>query len=145
MAEPEQAAAGLDERSRGSDPDGAGDYPDFGGPPRRAGGGGGHRPGGAAGERAARRPPPNPRGPGRPIAEHVGVARRRAGFADLDRDFLAAARSVVSTSGYLRGGPYRRGLRTIAAPVLMLHGDRHPLVPLPAARAAARRNPSWSL
>jgi pimeloyl-ACP methyl ester carboxylesterase len=79
------------------------------------------------------------------LAEHVEVARRRTGFTDLDRDFLAAARSVVSTSGYLRGGPYRRGLRSVAAPVLMLHGDRDRLVPLAAARSAARQNPSWSL
>jgi pimeloyl-ACP methyl ester carboxylesterase len=79
------------------------------------------------------------------LALHVAVARRRARFTDINRDFLAAARSVVATSGYLRGRPYRRGIRSIPAPVLLVHGERDRLVPLAAARAAARRDPSWSL
>jgi len=79
------------------------------------------------------------------VAAHVAVARRRAGFTDVSRDFLAAARSVVATAGYLRGRPYRRGIRAVRAPVLLVHGDRDRLVPLAAARAAARRHPSWSL
>jgi pimeloyl-ACP methyl ester carboxylesterase len=79
------------------------------------------------------------------IAQHVAVARRRVEFTDVDRAFLAAARSVVATAGYLGGRPYRRAIRSIAAPVLLLHGARDRLVPLAAARAAARRNPSWSL
>jgi pimeloyl-ACP methyl ester carboxylesterase len=79
------------------------------------------------------------------VAEHVAVARRRAKFTDIDRDFLAAARSVMTTTGYLGGGPYRRAIRSIGAPVLMLHGARDRLVPVAAARDAARRNPSWSL
>ena len=52
---------------------------------------------------------------------------------------------VVATAGYLRGRPYRRGIRAVRAPVLLVHGDRDRLVPLAAARAAARRHPSWSL
>jgi pimeloyl-ACP methyl ester carboxylesterase len=79
------------------------------------------------------------------LAEHVAVARRRAEFTDINRDFAAAARSVLATVGYLGGGPYRRTIRSIAGPVLMLHGARDRLVPLAAARDAARRNPSWSL
>jgi pimeloyl-ACP methyl ester carboxylesterase len=79
------------------------------------------------------------------LAEHVTVARRRTEFTDINRDFLAAARSVLTTAGYLSGGRYRRGIRSISVPVLMLHGDRDRLVPLAAARDAARRNPSWSL
>lgn len=83
--------------------------------------------------------------PAEVLAEHVEMARRRAGFADLAGDFLAAARSVVATAGYLRGMPYRRGIRTVRAPVLLVHGERDRLVPLAAAQAAARGNPAWSL
>jgi pimeloyl-ACP methyl ester carboxylesterase len=79
------------------------------------------------------------------VAQHVAIARRRAQFADASRDFLAAARSVSATTGYIRGSAYRRGIRSITAPVLLLHGDRDRLVPIAVARAAARANPSWSL
>ncbi len=79
------------------------------------------------------------------VAQHVEVARRRAGVTGIEQDFLAAARSVLSTAGYVRGWPYRRIIRTIQSPVLLVHGDRDRLVPLAAAKAAARQNPSWSL
>jgi pimeloyl-ACP methyl ester carboxylesterase len=79
------------------------------------------------------------------VAQHVAIARRRAQFADATRDFLAAARSVSATAGYFRGSQYRRGIRSITAPVLLLHGDRDRLVPVAAARAAAAANPPWSL
>jgi pimeloyl-ACP methyl ester carboxylesterase len=79
------------------------------------------------------------------LAEHVEVARRRAGLADVGDDFLTAARSVLATSGYMRGLPYRRGIRTIQAPVLLMHGERDRLVPVVAARAVARANPAWTL
>ena len=79
------------------------------------------------------------------IAQHVALARRRAEFTDAGPDFLVAARSVVAMAGYLRGRSYRRMLGSIGAPVLLLHGDRDRLVPVAAARAVARRNPSWSL
>jgi pimeloyl-ACP methyl ester carboxylesterase len=78
------------------------------------------------------------------VAEHVEVARRRAAFTDVERDFLAAARSVVATAGFY-GNPYRRGIRSITVPVLIVHGARDRLVPVAAARAAVRANPSWSL
>jgi pimeloyl-ACP methyl ester carboxylesterase len=83
--------------------------------------------------------------PGDVVAQHVDLARRRAEFTDVNRDFLAAARSVVSTAGAFRGLPYRRGIRTVTAPILMLHGERDRLVPVAAARALARANPSWTL
>jgi pimeloyl-ACP methyl ester carboxylesterase len=79
------------------------------------------------------------------VAQHVAMARRRAQFADATRDFLAAARSVSAAAGYFRGSAYRRGIRSITAPVLLLHGDRDRLVPVGVARAAAVANPSWSL
>ena len=79
------------------------------------------------------------------VAQHVEVARRRVGVPGVEQDFLAAARSVMATAGYVRGWPYRRMIRSIQSPVLLLHGARDRLVPLAAARVAARHNPSWSL
>jgi pimeloyl-ACP methyl ester carboxylesterase len=51
----------------------------------------------------------------------------------------------VATAGYLRGLPYRRGIREVQAPVLLIHGERDRLVPVAAARAAARANPGWTV
>ena len=79
------------------------------------------------------------------IARHVELARQRSEFTEAARDFAAAMRSVVATIGYGRGRAYRRGIRTITCPVLLVHGDRDRLVPIAVARAAARANPSWSL
>ena len=79
------------------------------------------------------------------IAQHVDVTRQRAAFTSADQDFAAATRSVIATASYARGGAYRRGIRSITCPVLLLHGDRDRLVPVGVARAAARANPSWSL
>jgi pimeloyl-ACP methyl ester carboxylesterase len=78
------------------------------------------------------------------LAEHVALARERAGFADAGETFLAAARSVVATAGIAGGRRYRRGIRTVEGPVLLVHGERDRLVPLAAARVAARTNPAWS-
>jgi pimeloyl-ACP methyl ester carboxylesterase len=79
------------------------------------------------------------------MAQHVTMAHRRTKFPHTEKDFLVAARSVVSTAGYFRSPSYRRTMRSIQAPVLMLHGVRDRLVPLAAARAAAHLNPSWKL
>ena len=79
------------------------------------------------------------------VALHVALARRRTEFAGTEQDFLVAARSVVSSAGYVRSRSYRRLMQSIRAPVLMVHGVRDRLVPLAAARAAARLNPSWKL
>lgn len=79
------------------------------------------------------------------VALHVDVARQRAAFAEASRDVTTAARSVVATAGYLHGLRYRQAIRSIGCPVLLLHGSGDRLVPVAAARAAARANPSWSL
>jgi pimeloyl-ACP methyl ester carboxylesterase len=78
-------------------------------------------------------------------ASHVAVARERAAFSGTDRDFAAAMRSVIVTASYFGGRHYRQGLRSIRCPVLLIHGDRDRLVPVGAARATARANPSWAL
>ncbi len=79
------------------------------------------------------------------VARHVEMARRRAAFTEAGRDFAIAARSVIATASDLRGHGYRHSVRSISCPVLLLHGDGDRLVPVAAARAAVRANPSWSL
>ena len=79
------------------------------------------------------------------VAEHVTVARQRASFDTGGRDFAAAMRSVIATSGYGHGQAYRRAVASVRCPVLLLHGERDRLVPVSVARGAARAHPSWSL
>ncbi|HWG63551.1 MAG TPA: alpha/beta hydrolase [Streptosporangiaceae bacterium] len=79
------------------------------------------------------------------VAQHVALVKRRGAITEAERDFAQATRSVVATVGYVHGRAYRRGIRSITCPVLLLHGGRDRLVPAAAARAAARRNPSWSV
>lgn len=79
------------------------------------------------------------------LAEHVELARRRIQFDDVERDFLVAARSVAARAAVSRGVSYRRLIRSISAPVLVVHGDRDRIVPVAASQAIARRNPSWRL
>ena len=43
------------------------------------------------------------------------------------------------------GGPTAGGIRSVACPVLLIHGTADRLVPIAAARAAIRANPAWSL
>jgi pimeloyl-ACP methyl ester carboxylesterase len=78
------------------------------------------------------------------VAEHVEQVRQRAAFDGARHDFVAAMRSVVTTAGDW-GQAYRRGVRSVSCPVLVVHGERDRLVPVSAARGAARANPSWSL
>jgi len=79
------------------------------------------------------------------VEQHVEVARRRYGFTEADREFTLAARSVVSAAGYITGRSYRRALKSIRCPVLMLHGTLDRLIPVAAARMVARAHPEWSL
>jgi pimeloyl-ACP methyl ester carboxylesterase len=79
------------------------------------------------------------------IARHVEVANQRAGFTGVDRDFSAAIRSVIATVGYPGRSAYRRRIHAVTCPVLLIHGTGDRLVPIGAARAAARASPSWTL
>jgi pimeloyl-ACP methyl ester carboxylesterase len=79
------------------------------------------------------------------VARHVEVVIQRAGFPATEADFAAAVRSVVRTVGYPHGRAYGRRIRSITCPVLLIHGTADRLVPIAAARAAARANPAWSL
>ena len=66
-------------------------------------------------------------------------------MGEVEADFAAAMRSVVRTVGYPHGRAYGRRIRSITCPVLLIHGTADRLVPIAAARAAARANPAWSL
>ena len=79
------------------------------------------------------------------IARHVEVAVQGAGLPGTEHDFAAAVRSVVRTLGYPHGRAYRRRIATVTCPVLLIHGIEDRLVPVAAARAAARANPAWSV
>jgi pimeloyl-ACP methyl ester carboxylesterase len=56
-------------------------------------------------------------------------------------DMMAAFQSLTLTVSRRR--QFGLMLRQIAAPVLMLHGDRDRFVPIGAARATARAHPTW--
>jgi pimeloyl-ACP methyl ester carboxylesterase len=79
------------------------------------------------------------------VEQHIDVARRRAAMAGSGRDFAHAARSVIETAGFVRGQAYRRAVRGVGCPVLLIHGQRDRLVPVSVARLAARAHPAWSL
>jgi pimeloyl-ACP methyl ester carboxylesterase len=79
------------------------------------------------------------------VEQHVEMARRRAAFTDGEQDFLTATRSVVAESSYVTGRRYRRAVRSVGCPVLLLHGTLDRLVPVAAARAAARAHPAWTV
>lgn len=78
------------------------------------------------------------------VAMHIEVARRRAAMNGNGKDFAHAARSVIETAGFLRGQAYRRAIRQVSSPVLLLHGERDRLVPVSAARMAAKAHPTWT-
>ncbi len=75
------------------------------------------------------------------LAAHAALARERSGYPDVDAELVVAARSLLLVIGRRRW-LYRR-MASIAAPVLLLHGDKDRLVPIAAARAAAAANPTW--
>lgn len=61
---------------------------------------------------------------------------------ELDIAFLQAAKSVVHVA--MRRGAYRDLMRSITAPVLLMHGALDRLVPVGSARAAAALCPGWT-
>jgi pimeloyl-ACP methyl ester carboxylesterase len=82
--------------------------------------------------------------PAEAVAAHIAIARRRALFAEAGHDMGVATRSVIATAG--PGGHfYRASIAALRCPVLLLHGQHDRLVPVSAARKAARTYPSWSV
>jgi pimeloyl-ACP methyl ester carboxylesterase len=81
--------------------------------------------------------------PGELVAASVVLAEERAAVAGLDAAFLRAARSLLRVSA--RAGRYWAAMRAVAAPVLLIHGEKDRLVSVRSAREAAVRNPDWRL
>lgn len=79
------------------------------------------------------------------VARHIEVARQRAAMDGTGKDFAHAARSVIETAGFLRGQAYRKSVREVGCPVLIIHGERDRLVPVSAARMAVKAHPDWTL
>lgn len=75
------------------------------------------------------------------IDQHVALARARRSIAGGDADLVLAARSLAP---FLADGRrYATMLSKIKQPVLLIHGERDRLVPVRAARKAARTHPDW--
>ncbi|WP_020141920.1 alpha/beta fold hydrolase [Terracoccus sp. 273MFTsu3.1] len=71
----------------------------------------------------------------------IELAAWRRSLPDPEGEFLGAARSLLRV---LRGRrEYDRIMRDLDRPVLLIHGTRDRLVPVSAARRAARLNPAW--
>ncbi len=79
--------------------------------------------------------------PAHVVDQHLELADQRRAYSDVDAELLSAARSLLWVLADRRR--YAAMQRSITCPVLLLHGDRDRLVPVAAARAAARANPSW--
>jgi pimeloyl-ACP methyl ester carboxylesterase len=79
--------------------------------------------------------------PAHVLAQHLELAGERRDYPDVDAELLTAARSLVWVLADRRR--YAAMQRDIDVPVLLLHGDRDRLVPVAAARAAAKANPRW--
>lgn len=77
------------------------------------------------------------------LEAHYELARKRRQFPWALDAYLEAARSVVFALARRRR--YETMMRSIAAPTLLIEGDRDRLVPLAAARLAIRTCPSWQL
>jgi pimeloyl-ACP methyl ester carboxylesterase len=75
------------------------------------------------------------------LARSVALVEGQEDVTGADRAFLSAARSLAWALA--RSGRYRAAMAEVRAPVLLVHGDRDELVPIAAARAAARAHPDW--
>jgi pimeloyl-ACP methyl ester carboxylesterase len=79
------------------------------------------------------------------VERHIEVARQRTAMTGNAGDFANAARSVVETASFFRGQSYRRAIRDLDCPVLIVHGQRDRLVPVSIARMAVKAHPAWTL
>lgn len=76
------------------------------------------------------------------LQAHIEFARLRDRQPWAQPAFLQGARSLVRL--VLRPRTYRRVIRRVEAPTLLIHGARDRLVSLLSARAAARLRPDWT-
>lgn len=79
--------------------------------------------------------------PAQVVEQHLELARQREAHPDVDAELVVAGRSLVLVLARRRWLYALMG--RISVPVLLLHGSKDRLVPIGAARAVARRNPTW--
>jgi pimeloyl-ACP methyl ester carboxylesterase len=79
--------------------------------------------------------------PAEVIAASVVLASERASMPWADSAFLQATRSVLAVLARRRR--YLAAIRAVTAPTLLVQGAADRLVPLSAARMAARLRPEW--
>jgi pimeloyl-ACP methyl ester carboxylesterase len=73
---------------------------------------------------------------------HIELTEWRQNLEDPYQAFVEASRSLV---GWLReDGPLPRYIEKVAAPTLLVHGDRDQVVSPRAARAVAAQRPDWT-
>jgi pimeloyl-ACP methyl ester carboxylesterase len=77
------------------------------------------------------------------IRAAVDVVRKRDNHEFPPADVIAAGRSVVQRVS--RAPKLQRAMAAVQAPVLVLHGAKDRLVPVSAARRAAKTFPHWRL
>ena len=75
------------------------------------------------------------------VEAHYALARRRQQFPWAIHAYLEAARSLVVALARRRS--VEAMMRAISAPTMLVQGTEDRLVPLAAARLAARQNPAW--
>src|SRR4051812_45953441 len=69
------------------------------------------------------------------------AAQRREQGREQDEAFVSVARSIVRLLA--RPWRHRRLFRSVEAPVLMIHGEADPIIPVRWARTSAAANPGW--
>ncbi|HEY6794660.1 MAG TPA: alpha/beta hydrolase [Kineosporiaceae bacterium] len=75
------------------------------------------------------------------LEAHLQLARSRGYYAEMESEFVLATRSLLWTLARRR--QFRATLDGIDVPVLLIHGDSDRLIPVAAARSAARRHRRW--
>lgn len=75
------------------------------------------------------------------LHQHLELARERESYPDVDAELVVAGRSLVLVLARRRWLQALMG--KISVPVLLLHGAKDRLVPIAAARAVAKSNPTW--
>lgn len=79
---------------------------------------------------------------GRLISQYFAVARERGWGQSPSTELIAAGRSLTWTLLHRR--QFATMLSGVQAPVLWLHGDRDPLIPVGVALDAVMGKPTWS-
>jgi pimeloyl-ACP methyl ester carboxylesterase len=75
------------------------------------------------------------------VQAHLELARRRQAYTEMDAEFVAATRSLLTLLSRRR--VFAQMLASIRQPVLLLQGERDRLVTARTARRVARLNPRW--